>query len=71
MGDIVSNTLGDTSRINFSSPITYLFSYLGEKYFTSGSALGAQDWFTGLSWENPELVFNVPCQYNFMDTKTG
>ncbi len=46
-------------------------SRLAETYFPSGSALAAQDWFTALSWERPEVVFNVPCQYNFMSGGAG
>ena len=33
-----------------------VFRRLGEKYFPTGSALGAQDWFTAVSWEKPGIV---------------
>ena len=28
------------------------------------ATLAAQDWLTCLAWEQPELVYRLPCQFN-------
>ena len=41
------------------------FRFLAEKYQFTKSHLGEQDWFNLLQFEIPNLVYVIPCEYNF------
>ena len=41
------------------------FRFLAEKYRFTKSHLGEQDWFNLVQFECPDLVYVIPCEYNF------